>query len=187
VTDRAHDTSPETLANRLRDLRRRHGLSAREVAARAGVTPAYLSRLENGKLSPTVSTLSRVVQAMGESVAALFDGDESGPLVRRDERRLVRNRGVDDYLLTPRRAQRLELLETYVEPGGSSGSSAYTHPGDEECILVLESVLTVWLDGKRYDLREGDALTFPCRTPHRWENPSDRTTRALWIVTPPTY
>lgn len=178
-----------TLGRRLRDLRRRQGLSARAVAARAGVTPAYMSRLENGKVSPTVATLSRVVRAMDESVATLFerDGDDAGPVVRRSRRRLVRNRGVDDFLVTPVGAQRLEVLETHVAPGATSGDTPYAHPGDEECVLVLEGELIVCLEGEPYSLREGDAVTFPCRTPHRWENPSDRTTRALWIITPAGY
>src|SRR5256885_17131607 len=128
-----------SLGARLREMRRRQGLSAREVAHRSGVSAAYLSRLENGKVSPTVSTLSRVVRAIGESVGTLFDGDESGPLVRHNDRRLVRNRGVDDFLVTPRHAQRLEVLETHVEPHAGSGRTAYTHPGDEECILVIRS------------------------------------------------
>src|SRR5256885_11171036 len=94
---------------------------------------------------------------------------------------------LDDFLVTPRHAQRLEVLETHVEPHAGSGRTAYTHPGDEECILVIEGSLTVWLNESRYDLTEGDALTFPCRTPHRWENPSASPTRVIWIVTPAGY
>lgn len=172
------------LGARLRDLRRARGLAARTVAERSGVSAAYLSRLEHGKVSPTVSTLTRVVSAMGESVASLFGDDESGPVVRRDERGLVRHQGVDDFRVTPGRARRLEIIETFVQPGAGSGDDEYTYPADEQCLLVLEGALRVWLDGAPYDLGEGDAITFPSRTPHRWENPGESTTRALCIVTP---
>lgn len=171
---------------RLRKLRLSHGLSARELASRAGVSPSYLSRLENGRFSPTISTLTRVVQAMGETVGRLFGEDSDGPVVRSDARPIVRNRGVDDYLLTPTQAQRLQVLETHVGPKEGSGKS-YTHAGDEECILVLEGRLEVWLNGARYELDEGDAITFPCRTPHRWRNPDDEPAKVLWIITPPGY
>jgi transcriptional regulator with XRE-family HTH domain len=63
---------------RLRQLRERKSLSARQVAELAGVTPAYLSRLENGRVSPTVATLARLVAAMGETMATLFS-DAPGP------------------------------------------------------------------------------------------------------------
>lgn len=172
---------------RLRALRRGKGLAAKDVAARAGVSPGYLSRLENGHISPTVSTLTRVVQAMGESIVNVFGEAEAGPVVRRDDRILIRNRGADDYLVTPTRTGKLEVLETVVEPGGSSGAQHYTHAGDEECIVILDGWLRVWLDGVQHDLNVGDSITFPCGVPHRWSNPGDVPARAHWIITPAGY
>lgn len=181
------DQVENAVGARLRELRKERGLSAKEVAARAKVSPAYLSRLENGQISPTVSTLSRIVQAMGESVARVFGEDAAGPVVRKGERLPIHNRGVADYLVTPTRAGRLEVLETVIEPGAGSGEEDYSHPGDEECILVLDGQLHVWLEGVAYDLFPGDAITFSCRTQHRWTNPGDSTTRVLWIITPAGY
>lgn len=172
---------------RVRQIRREHQLSARDLATRAGVSAAYLSRLEHDKVSPTVATLSRLMQAMGESIVRAFGDDDAGPVVRRADRRVVRNHGIDDLILTPSRAAHLEVLETVLEPGASSGEQSYEHPGDEECVVVLDGTMTVWLDEQRYDLAEGDAITFPCRTPHRWSNGTSAHTRALWIITPPGY
>jgi transcriptional regulator with XRE-family HTH domain len=169
---------------RVRELRQARGLSGRELASRAGVSAGYLSRLENGRLSPTVSTLTRIMRAMGEPVAKVFgEPDSNEPVVRVESRRVIRERGVADYLLSPTRSGRLEVLETVISPGGESGE-AYSHPGDEECIVVLEGLFRVWLDGSTYDLGPGDAITFPCRTPHRWENPSKDETRVLCVITP---
>lgn len=176
------------VGERLRHLRQARGVSARELADRAGVTPAYISRLETGKVSPTVTTLTRVMQALGAPVAALFGApQEEGPLVRAQDRRVVRNHGVEDYRVTPGWADRLEVLETVVQPGQGSGDTAYTHPGDEECVLVLAGELTIWLAEVEYVLRVGDAVTFACRSPHRWRNDTDGVTRALWMITPATY
>lgn len=177
-----------TLGARVRALRTRHGLSARQVADVARVSPAYLSRLEHGKVSPTVDTLTRVVQAMGESVASLFaDQAGSGPVVRRSARRVVHHHGVADEILTPVQATRLEVLETVIQPGADSGDEAYRHPGDEECVVVQDGALVMWLDGERFDLGTGDAITFACRTPHRWANPAARPAHVLWVITPATY
>lgn len=179
------DTEPvdRDVGSRLRALRQARGLSARWLAQQAGVSAAYLSRLENGKVSPTVSTLTRVVVAMGATVAEVFGDASPGPVVRRSQRALVRNRGADDYLLTPNRGGRLEVLETFVDPGKDSGD-AYSHAGDEECIVVLAGTFRLWLDGTAYDLDEGDAATFACRLPHRWANPGDSPARLHWIITP---
>lgn len=127
------------------------------------------------------------MQALGEPVAVLFGADSHGPVVRAADRELVRSHGVDDYRVTPSSATRLEVLETQVAPGGGSGKHPYNHPGDEECIVILEGGLTVWLGDTEYQLAVGDAVTFACRIPHRWANHSQHTTRALWIITPASY
>ena len=186
--DKPPSEAPSGVGARLRAARLTKGWSARQLAARADVTPAYLSRLETGQLSPTVSTLSRVMQALGEPVAVLFQGpDDPGPLVRREQRRVIRSHGVEDELLSPTRTGRLEVLETLVAPGGGSGSEPYSHPGEEECIVVLSGVLQVTVSDVTYDLEPGDALTFSCRSPHAWANPGQVDARALWIITPAGY
>lgn len=185
-----HDEPGESdrVGSRLREIRHAKGMAARDLAERAGVSAAYLSRLETGKVSPTVASLSRVMQALGESVGALFERPhDQGPVVRADRRQLVRSHGVEDYRITPAWADRLEVLETVVQPGGGSGSSPYSHPGDQECVLLLDGSLTIWLDETSYRLEAGDALTFACRSPHRWTNPTKAIARALWIITPATY
>jgi transcriptional regulator with XRE-family HTH domain len=174
---------------RLRQLREQKAMSARQVADVAGVSAAYLSRLENGHVSPTVATLARLVEAMGETMATLFQ-EPPGPdevVVRRDDRHLMRSRGVLDSQVTPGWAKRLEILESLVEPGQGSSDRLHTHAGDEECVLVLEGELDLFLGGERHHLETGDSATFDCRTPHRWRNPSKTRSRVLWIITPASY
>jgi transcriptional regulator with XRE-family HTH domain len=177
------------VGRRLRQMRESKAMRARDVADRAGVSPAYLSRLENGRVSPTVATLGRLVQAMGETIASLFEptpgGD--GTVVRSDQRQTMESRGVVDLRVTPAWATRLEILESVVAPGHGSSARLHTHGGEEECVLVLEGELDIWVGDQRHNLRQGDSATFHSRTPHRWRNPAQAESRVLWIITPATY
>jgi transcriptional regulator with XRE-family HTH domain len=49
-------------------LRRRYGLSQRELAVRAGTSQAWISRVERGDVSPSVDSLERLLHAMGEQL-----------------------------------------------------------------------------------------------------------------------
>ncbi|HUW77196.1 MAG TPA: XRE family transcriptional regulator [Candidatus Nanopelagicaceae bacterium] len=182
------DSDNNELGNRIRQLRITKGISGRELAARAGVTAAYISRLENAKVSPTVATLGRVAHAMDATITDLFVGElQIGPIVRSGERRPVHSKGVDDYRITPSWTSRLEVLESIVQPGHGSGPNLHTHSGDEECVLVLEGELTIWLGKDEHHLKSGDSATFLCRWPHRWLNPHDHLSRVLWIISPAVY
>lgn len=48
--------------------RRRHGVSQRTLALRAGTDQAAISRIERGQVSPSVETVERLLAAMGEEL-----------------------------------------------------------------------------------------------------------------------
>jgi transcriptional regulator with XRE-family HTH domain len=68
-----------SLAETLRRLRRERQLTQLQVASRAGLTVSYLSRLETGKIQPTVVTVGRLATALEVAVADLFRPDADRP------------------------------------------------------------------------------------------------------------
>jgi transcriptional regulator with XRE-family HTH domain len=72
-----------SLGARLREVRLTSGLSLREVARRLGVSPSFVSQVENGKSQPSVATLYSFAQLFDVSIDQLFvtdDGDSSPSL-----------------------------------------------------------------------------------------------------------
>src|SRR2546425_9021716 len=55
-------------ATLLREVRRQHGLTQGQLAARARTSQAAISRIERGTVSPTVATLARLLDLMGEQL-----------------------------------------------------------------------------------------------------------------------
>lgn len=55
-----------TAGELLRDVRRRHGLTQRQLAIRARTSQAAISRIERGLVSPTVDTLAELLWLMNE-------------------------------------------------------------------------------------------------------------------------
>jgi transcriptional regulator with XRE-family HTH domain len=53
----------------LREARRRHGLSQRQLAARARTSQAAVSRIERGVVAPTIPTLAGLLRLMNEELA----------------------------------------------------------------------------------------------------------------------
>jgi transcriptional regulator with XRE-family HTH domain len=64
------------LASSIRSLRLRNGLSQRQLAARMSVPRTYVSKIENEKATPTLSSLERLARALEVGVPDLLTGGE---------------------------------------------------------------------------------------------------------------
>ena len=60
---------------RLRAVRQMHGLSQRELAKRAGVTNGMISLIEQGRVSPSVASLKKVLDGIPMALAEFFTLD----------------------------------------------------------------------------------------------------------------
>src|SRR6266850_6613811 len=80
------------LANTIRSLRLRSGLSQRQLAGRMSVPRTYVSKIENEKATPTLSSLERLARALEVGVPDLLTGAERS---RQDE---IRDLLADDFI-----------------------------------------------------------------------------------------
>jgi transcriptional regulator with XRE-family HTH domain len=84
------------LANSIRSLRLRNGLSQRQLAGRMSVPRTYVSKIENEKATPTLSSLERLAKALEVTVPELLSGGERN---REEEiRELMEDQFVADIL-----------------------------------------------------------------------------------------
>ena len=60
------------VASAVRDLRHVRNLSQRQLAARMNVPRTYISKIENGKAMPTLSSLDRLARALEVDISALL-------------------------------------------------------------------------------------------------------------------
>ena len=66
------------VGGRIRLQRMSRGLSVRALAQNAGITAGALSQIENGRNSPTVTTLKKVLGALGLTLGEFFGQDGEG-------------------------------------------------------------------------------------------------------------
>ena len=78
------------------------------------------------------------------------------------------------------------MIHERYRPGAQSGAKMLSHQG-EEAGFVIKGRLTLEVDGRRYDLREGDAYRFDSRKPHAFRNAGDVDLVIVSACTPPTF
>src|SRR5262252_3159477 len=81
----------QRIAERVRELRARQGLSLEALASRSGVSRSMISLIERGESSPTAVVLEKLAAGLGVMLASLFDAPAaaaqtpSGPIARRED------------------------------------------------------------------------------------------------------
>ena len=182
----ASNGAANAIGIRLRQLRKKRGLSLAQVAKAAGISVGFLSALERSHMSASVSTLRKLARFYKTNILDFYDPTESNSRLVSPEQRKVLEAGP---------GVRMELLawgNTVMEPHlfrvaprAGSGES-YAHEG-EEFLYVLRGELHIELEKEEYRLKPGDSFYFESATPHRWKNPGRSETWLLWVNTPPTF
>lgn len=177
------------LGRKIRDLRLRRGLTVQQLGDRSGLSKGFISQVENGRTSPSLSTLQDLARALETSVAYLVVEEERAPhVVRAADRPQVRVGGnaARVELLSARPRRNLELLLAQLPPGLQAGHKRHYHHG-EEIVVCLEGQVSLLYEGQSIPLDEGDSCQFDGRVPHGVENRGTTTARVLIGITPAAF
>ncbi len=170
------------LGGTVRRLREGQGLSLRMLAARTGFSASFLSQVENGLASPSISSLDRIATSLGVTLGQFFHSAEAAPaIVRATDRVLFTSewsKARIEGLGANNGVSRLEAMLVTIDPGGMSGK--HTHPSlKEEFAIVLEGKLVLTLGQTEHVVEQGDAVTILAGMARRWHNPYDAPARVL--------
>ena len=156
------------LGRTARRLRESQNLTLADVAGLAGISSAMLSRLETGRVSPSLETIVALSRALGVTASALMQriGDDDGgaQLIRAGEgMETVRSgtrRGHTYHLLAAQRGPH-KVFEPFLVTlnDRSEVFPGFQHPGIE-FIHLLSGILHYRHGRHTYVLRPGDTLTF---------------------------
>ncbi|MFD7092158.1 helix-turn-helix domain-containing protein [Streptomyces sp. NPDC059896] len=154
---------------RLRALRRARGATLAALADETGLTASTLSRLENGKLRPTLEQLLPLARAHGVPLDDLVAAPPTGD--PRVHLRPVRRSGLVMVPLT-RRAGGIQAYKVIYPPAGRAPTmNPQTHEG-YEWFYVLDGHVRFVLGEREFRLGVGEAAEFDTREPH-WIGSAD--------------
>lgn len=187
--DASDATGPELLPEdlpglgaRLRERRRRSGLTLEAAAARVGLSPAHLSRLETAKRQPSLPVLLGLSRAYAVPLDVLLGETDTAPAA------VIRGAGAAPNVAggwtyrpagAPGRA--MQALRVQVPPAVQD-AVVRVHPG-EEWLYVLSGRLLLTLDRERHVLEPGDSAHFDSMRPHRLAADTPSGTELLFLHT----
>lgn len=155
----------------IRNIRLKQKLTQQEVADLCGFTKGMLSKIENGKVTPSLATLSKISKILGVRVSTLLEQEEARAVAFTPD--AYNNRA--SFIPTDKGysifAAAADFADKKMQPVFVSvqedmlKSHLLTHEG-EEFIYVLKGEMTFRVADMHYTLKEGESLYFDSSQPH---------------------
>ncbi len=175
------------VGQRLRELRLERKLSIRALAERSGLNVNTFSLIENGKTSPSVSTLQQIAAALEVPITAFFEislpQNSVAYLKARQRPLLAFEHGTLEDMGAGLTNRAVEPFVVTLEPHASSGDTPIVHTGFE-FVFCLQGCMTYHIEDRFYRLEPGDSLLFESYLPHSWQNEDDRPAQAILVLYP---
>ncbi len=180
----------DNVGARLRNFRARSGLTQRGLAKKAGVASSTVSLIESGRISPSVGSLKRLLDAAGTSLSEFFsfDAPKSAQCFFHSEELSQISRGAVSYrqVGSDLSHSTLQILYETYQPGADSGRVPLQHEGQEGAIVV-QGRLEVTVGDEKRVLGPGDAYLFDSKLPHRFRNVGQLPCVLISACTPPSF
>jgi transcriptional regulator with XRE-family HTH domain len=179
------------VGDKLKSLRLRRKMGLVELSRHTGLSPALLSKLEHGKLYPTLPTLSRIALVFSVGLDHFFSDERARhtfALTRKKDRlRFPETPGAEpaafdfeslDFLATDRKfnAYHADFREI-----ASDKIHIHQHSG-VEFIYVLKGKLALKVGADMEYLEAGDSLYFDSQMPHGYSRSGSKACSALVVT-----
>jgi len=186
-TPRSADMPEVNVGQRLRELRNERKLSIRVLAERSGLNVNTFSLIENGKTSPSVSTLQQIAATLEVPITAFFETDlpknSIAHITAHNRPRAAFAHGVLEDLGAGLTNRTVEPFVVTLEPHAGSGDTPIVHTGSE-FVFCLQGCMTYRVEDQTFVLEPGDSLLFESYLPHRWQNDEAQPAQAILVLCP---
>jgi len=178
------------IGNKIRRLRLQRGLTQEELADRCELSKSFISLLERDLTSPSLDTLSDILESLGTDLPTFFRNSGSEKMVFTGEDIFVKEdpegiRGVIKWLVPSAQKNEMEPILVELGPGGETVEDD-PHEG-EEFGYVLAGSIRIVLGDRTEKVRKDESFYFRPTAPHKLINAGKTPCKVIWVATPPSF
>ncbi|MBZ2175312.1 XRE family transcriptional regulator [Schnuerera sp. xch1] len=177
------------IGKKIKRLRMQNSLTQEELAARCELTKGFISQVERDLTSPSIATLTDILEGLGTNLRDFFSEIEDEKLVfSKDDVFITEN---EDYKYTLKwiipNAQK-NLMEPILVELESEGRTKEDFPHEgEEFGYVLKGNIFIYLGNEKYKVRKGESFYYRANFNHYISNAGKSKAKVIWISTPPSF
>ena len=172
---------------KIKALRIFNGLTQEELADRAELSKGFISQLERDLTSPSIATLSDILQCLGVSVAEFFaeDSEEQVAFTAEDyfEKEDDELKNKIEWIIPSAQKNIMEPIRLTLQAGGQTYPDN-PHEG-EEFGFVLTGEITIHIGKQKYHAEAGDSFYYIPAKKHYVT--SEKGAELIWVSSPPSF
>lgn len=176
------------IGEKLRELRIQRNLTQEELADRCELSKGFISQVERDLASPSIATLTDLLECLGSSLQAFFADERHEKVVFSPQDRFAKDDGDGrkiTWLVPDAQKNHMEPILLELQPGCSSQEMP-PHEG-EEFGYVLQGQIKLHAGKRHFTVKRGYSFCLHPSTSHSLENTGQQPASILWISTPPSF
>ncbi|MDO4942431.1 MAG: cupin domain-containing protein [Lachnospiraceae bacterium] len=175
------------IGHKIKELRILNGLTQSELADRSELTKGFISQVERDLTSPSIATLTDILQALGTSLSEFFQEQEPEQIVFHKteyfEKIDSEYKNKIEWIIPNAQKNEMEPIRLTLEPGGATVPDN-PHEG-EEFGYVLSGTITITLGKQKFRAKKGEAFYYIPDKTHYLSSRSGAV--VLWVSSPPSF
>ena len=176
-----------SIGENLKKIRVANSLTQQELADRCELTKGYISQIERDLTSPSIATLTDILECLGTDLGSFFNESTDNKIVFKQDDVFVKES--EDYTINwiVPNAQKNKMEPILVELGSNKKIKTDEPHDGEEFGYVLSGSLLLNYDNQIYKVKRGECFYFKANKTHYIENAGKTSAKVLWISTPPNF
>ncbi len=176
------------IGRKLRDLRKKQGLTQEELADRSELSKGFISQLERDMTSPSIASLEDILQCLGTTISDFFQEEkEEEQIVFTEEDYFVKEDAQDGnlirWIIPNAQKNMMEPIHLILQRGGTTCPDN-PHEG-EEFGYVLKGIVEIHLGDRICKARKGESFYYTSDKPHYISSRGGA--ELIWIAAPPSF
>ena len=175
------------IGSKIKELRVVKGLTQEELADRAELSKGFISQVERDLTSPSIATLSDILQCLGVSVAEFFAEDSDDQVVFKDEDYFEKIdsdlKNTVEWIIPNAQKNIMEPIRLTLAAGGQTYPDT-PHEG-EEFGYVIKGEITIHIGKKTHPAKAGESFYYTPEKKHHISSKKGAT--LIWVSSPPSF
>jgi transcriptional regulator with XRE-family HTH domain len=177
------------IGDKIKSLRIEKQLTQEELANRCELSKGFISQLERDLTSPSIATLTYILDVLGTNLREFFtdDSEEKVVFTKDDMFETINDKHKYSLVWLVSNAQK-NSMEPIMMTIEANGQSALDEPHEgEEFGYVLSGNIILHLGSKKHRVKKGESFYFKPKINHHISNCGNSTAKVLWVTSPPSF